>query len=77
MSFNKWTSIGGFHNVRAIQAAYPDLFTGPITYRGKVKLHGTCAGICIESDGTVKAGEATKGDYEYHKNILVPIWDGG
>jgi hypothetical protein len=56
--FNKWTSIGGFHNVRKTLNAY-DLHDGPITYRGKVKLHGTNAGIVITPDGTVTAQSRT------------------
>ena len=56
--FNKWTSIGGFHNVRKTLNTY-DLHNGPITYRGKVKLHGTNAGIAIAPDGTITAQSRT------------------
>ena len=52
--FRKWTSIGGFHNVRKTLSSY-DLHEGPITYRGKVKLHGTNAGITITPMGEVFA----------------------
>ncbi len=52
--FNKWTSIGGFHNVRKTLDSY-DLHEGPITYRGKVKLHGTNAGVTITPMGEVFA----------------------
>lgn len=54
MSFNKWTSIEGFHNVRKAVNKY-DLHTGSITYRGKIKLHGTNAGIVIKPNGDVFA----------------------
>ncbi len=56
--FNKWTSIGGFHNVRKTLSTY-DLHKGPITYRGKVKLHGTNAGIVITPEGNVFAQSRT------------------
>jgi hypothetical protein len=56
--FNKWTSIGGFHNVRKTLSIY-DLHKGPITYRGKVKLHGTNAGIVITPEGNVFAQSRT------------------
>jgi hypothetical protein len=52
--FNKWTSIGGFHNVRKTLSSY-DLYKGTITYRGKVKLHGTNAGVTITPDREVFA----------------------
>lgn len=56
--FNKWTSIGGFHNVRKTLDSY-DLHEGPITYRGKVKLHGTNAGVTITPDREVFAQSRT------------------
>ncbi len=56
--FNKWTSIGGFHNVRKTLSTY-DLHKGPITYRGKVKLHGTNSGIVITPEGNVFAQSRT------------------
>lgn len=56
--FNKWTSIGGFHNVRKTLSSY-DLYKGAITYRGKVKLHGTNAGVTITPDREVFAQSRT------------------
>jgi hypothetical protein len=40
------------HNVVRLSEAYPHLVPGPITYRGKIKLHGTNAGVTI-ADGQV------------------------
>ena len=53
----KWPSIGRLINVgRTLQKAQP----GPkITYRGKIKLHGTNAGVQIFPDGTVVAQKRT------------------
>lgn len=51
-SFIPFPSIGGFHNVVKTVAAYPHLSPTPITYRGKIKLHGTNAGVRIQkTDG--------------------------
>jgi len=55
----KWSSIGGFHNVRKTLQVYPDLHSGEITYRAKVKLHGTNGGIAIYPDGRVEAQSRT------------------
>lgn len=58
MSFTKWASIEGFHNVRKAVTKY-ELHEGSITYRGKVKLHGTNAGIVIKPNGDVFAQSRT------------------
>ena len=52
--FVKWPSIEGFHNVYRHNAK---LLTGNevVSYRAKVKLHGTNAAIRIDPDGTVTA----------------------
>lgn len=52
-----WVSIESFYHVRKHVDAYPTLLPqpGPVTYRAKVKLHGTCAGVIVEPDGTVTA----------------------
>jgi len=54
MTFNKWASIGNFHNVRKTIDAY-ELHVGPVTYRGKIKLHGTNGGIIVSKNGDVFA----------------------
>lgn len=56
---NKWSSIGGFHNVRKTLQVYPNLHSGEIAYRAKVKLHGTNGGIAIYPDGRVEAQSRT------------------
>lgn len=52
-----WTEIESFYNVRKHVAACPSLVSGrsSVTYRAKVKLHGTCAGVRVDPDGTVTA----------------------
>ena len=45
MAFSKWTSIDGFHNVRK-NVTIHDLYHGSVTYRGKIKLHGTLNNGC-------------------------------
>lgn len=51
MSHNKFPSIEGFHTVRRYR---PDYAT-QVQYRGKVKLHGTNAGVQVKPNGEVMA----------------------
>ena len=63
MPHTKWTKIGAFHNVRktAIKIAKINETRPPvIKYRPKIKLHGTNAGIRIESSGAVTAQSRTR-----------------
>ena len=59
MSFVKWTSIGGFHNVRKSFLKNAERVSGfippTVTYKSKVKLHGTNAGVLIKPTGQVIA----------------------
>jgi hypothetical protein len=55
----RWTSIGGFHNVRKIEKVHPQLFVDPIVYAGKIKLHGTCGAVAVYPDGRVEAQSRT------------------
>ncbi len=66
MSFIAWTEIESFHNIRKFTKAYPENLKGQsiVTYRGKVKLHGTNAAVQIHMDGTVTAQSRT--------NIITP-----
>lgn len=61
--FNKWTSIGSLHNVRKSLDSYgtgrAPLHEGPISYRGKIKLHGTNAGVTVSPIGEVFAQSRT------------------
>lgn len=56
-----WPDIESFHNVRRTMVKHSDLFasvvgnTKAVTYRSKVKLHGTNAGIRVTSNGQVFA----------------------
>ena len=52
--FVKWPSIEGFHNVYR-SAAKMMLGDEVVTYRAKVKLHGTNAAVRIDPDGKVTA----------------------
>jgi len=56
-----WTEIEGLQNIRKFVGVYPENLKGNpvVTYKGKVKLHGTNAGIQIHSDGTVIAQSRT------------------
>ena len=53
IQFIKWTSIELLHNVRSNLAAIER--TPVITYRAKVKLHGTNAAVRVTTDGQVAA----------------------
>lgn len=69
MPFRRWTDIESLHHVvrnykkyrevvdsGVIEGKEPGSWTPPtIVYRGKIKLHGTNAGVRVESDGTVYA----------------------
>lgn len=52
-----WTEIESFYNVRKLLSKYPELANGnrTVAYKAKVKLHGTCAGVRVDSDGKVTA----------------------
>ncbi len=56
-----WTEIPNFSTLLKTWEAYPHTRGGQdtIVYRAKVKLHGSCAGIRIDSDGTVTAFSRT------------------
>ena len=50
----KWTEIDNFHNARRKLTLYPELLdqgASTVSYRAKVKLHGTNAGIKISQEG--------------------------
>jgi hypothetical protein len=57
MSHVAWTEIEGAHNVRKSVHKYPELLGGKsqVTYRAKVKLHGTNGGVKITPEGRVLA----------------------
>ena len=50
--FVSWSDIEGFHAVRRAVAKHPHILggRGTVTYRGKVKLHGTNAGVYLHGD---------------------------
>lgn len=53
MSHVPWPEIEGFHNVRKLVQAYPEVLGGraTVSYRAKVKLHGTNGAVQVRSDG--------------------------
>jgi tRNA-binding EMAP/Myf-like protein len=53
LAFQKWTSIELLHNVRRNLEILGDAVT--ITYRAKIKLHGTNAGVQVTTTGKVAA----------------------
>lgn len=59
ISFASFPSIEGFHNVVRYVKTYRDSYKGLVSYRGKIKLHGTNAGIRIQ-DGEVAAQSRTQ-----------------
>ena len=63
-----WTEIKLFHNLLISLKKYgADLgidITKPVTYRAKVKLHGTCAGVVVEKNGNVS--------YQSRERIITP-----
>jgi len=59
MEFVSFPSIESFFNVVKLTKSYPNLAQKPINYRGKIKLHGTNAGIRIHN-GEVLAQSRTQ-----------------
>lgn len=66
MNFVPFPSIEGFHNVVKFAKSYPHLITSPITYRGKIKCHGTNSAVFIEN-GEVMA--------QSRSQFITPIKD--
>ena len=62
MAHISWSDIEGFHSVRKTLQKYPELMRGraTITYRPKVKLHGTNAGVQVRTGDTVIAQSRTR-----------------
>jgi hypothetical protein len=60
LPFLAFPSIEGLHNIVRFTEVYPDFAKSPVYYRGKVKLHGTNAGITIHN-GEVLAQSRTQG----------------
>ncbi len=54
MAFVHWPEINLFHNVRRAFATVPDPGPATISYRAKVKLHGTNAAVQVLADGSVE-----------------------
>jgi hypothetical protein len=71
-----WTEIEGFHNVKKSVDKYPELLSGTnkVSYRAKVKLHGTNAGIQVHPDGTVFAQSRTTILSETNDNAGFAKW---
>jgi hypothetical protein len=62
MAFIAWTDIEAFYNIRKYTHAHPEILgENPIvTYKCKVKLHGTNSAIQVFQDGRVVAQSRTK-----------------
>ena len=76
MRFMPWPEIEGFHNIRKFIRVDPGEWwhkkellagTSTVSYKAKVKLHGTNAAVRVSSDGTVTAQSRT--------NIITPESD--
>lgn len=52
MAFLSWPEIESFHNVRRAAVKYPGILGGrsTVTYRGKVKIHGTNSAVQVRGD---------------------------
>jgi hypothetical protein len=61
MAVIAWTEIESFNNIRKYTQAYPEILNGnsTVSYRAKVKLHGTNAGIQIYFNDKVVAQSRT------------------
>lgn len=62
MTVFSWPEIESFHNIRKYAHAHPEILKGhaALSYRAKVKLHGTNAGVQVYSDGRVVAQSRTQ-----------------
>lgn len=58
--FIKFPDIEGFHNILKHVQKYPEHINPVVKYYGKVKLHGTNAGVTITKDGQVIPQSRTK-----------------
>ncbi len=72
MDFVSFASIEGFHNVVKYVHKYVE-GSGPIVYRGKIKIHGTNAGIRI-SHGDVKAQSRNRFVTPDDDNVGFAAW---
>lgn len=70
----KWPSIESFHNIRKTIHQYPELVNNkPVTYKSKIKEHGTNSAIQIV-DGEVYAQSRTSILSETHDNYGFRTW---
>lgn len=69
MTFMAWPEIEAFYNVRKYSAAHPEILNGTskVSYKCKVKLHGTNAAVQSYEDGTIVTQSRT--------NIITPESD--
>jgi hypothetical protein len=61
MSVIHWPEIELFHNIRKHTSVYPDILNGKseVSYKCKVKLHGTNAAVQVYQDGRIVAQSRT------------------
>ncbi len=76
MTHIKWPEILNFHNLRRELIKYPEVLQGDsvVTYRGKIKLHGTNAAIQILHDGTLKVQSRTAIITSHNDNCGFATW---
>lgn len=79
MNFVSFPSIEGFYNVVKFTKAYPYLSDLPVTYRGKIKLHGCFSGntLVVMADGSqLPLSRIEIGDnvlsYDFNADEYVP-----
>lgn len=76
MSIIPWTDIEALYNIKKFVQAYPENLQGnpAVTYKGKVKLHGTNAGIQVYGDGKVIAQSRTTELHPWNDNYGFATW---
>jgi hypothetical protein len=72
----KWSSIESFYHIRKSVVARPHVTNGNsvVSYRAKIKLHGTCAAVLVEPNGTVTAMSRTVVLTPKHDNAGFATW---
>jgi hypothetical protein len=71
----KWPSIQGFHHIRKAVEEYPHILKGnpSVKYRGKIKLHGTNAGIQFFEEKAIPQSR-TRVINTSHDNLGFAAW---
>lgn len=76
MKHYSWPDIESFHHIRKFAQKCPELLgtSANVTYRAKVKLHGTNAGVVVCADGTCYAMSRTQVITPENDNMGFAAW---